>query len=68
MSEDITLAYTVPAGLAATVNSYMQEAVKQAMKQAFTASMLAAVEPLIEEAFADWQRKNGLLPAQGADE
>jgi hypothetical protein len=68
MNDDTTLTYTVPASLAAQADSYMQEAVRQAMRQAFTASMLAAVEPLLEEAFADWQRKNGLLPAQGEDE
>ena len=66
---DTTLTYTVPASLAEATNTYMQEAVRQAMRQAFTASMLEAVEPLLEEAFADWQRRNGLATApEGADE
>jgi len=58
---DITLQFTVPEQFAQRVSDYVSEAMRNALKESFTASLLASVEPLLDKALQEWQAQNGIL-------
>lgn len=58
---DILLQFTVPEQFAQRVSDYVSEAMRSALKESFTASLLASVEPLLDKALQEWQAQNGIL-------